>query len=147
MKRKVIIEIISLLFILLFTYAAVSKLIDYEKFKVQIGQSPLLTAYEAWIVWAVPGIEIVISFMLAIPRTRHLALYGAFSMMVMFSAYIVVILNFSDYVPCSCGGILEKLGWTEHLFFNIGFVLLALWGIILISKDEENNTLSISQPL
>ncbi|MEJ0031509.1 MAG: MauE/DoxX family redox-associated membrane protein [Bacteroidota bacterium] len=41
--------------------------------------------------------------------------------MVMFTAYIVVITRFSEYTPCSCGGVLEKMSWDQHLVFNIGF--------------------------
>jgi hypothetical protein len=33
--------------IILFTYAAISKLIDFENFQTQLGQSPLLSAYAA----------------------------------------------------------------------------------------------------
>src|SRR5690606_10893575 len=49
--------------------------------------------------------------------------------MVAFTVYIYLILNYSDFVPCSCGGILEKLGWTEHLIFNAAAVLLSIVGI------------------
>ena len=38
MKKKLAIEIICALFILLFTYAAVMKLMDVQKFTVQIGK-------------------------------------------------------------------------------------------------------------
>jgi len=109
---------------------------DYDKFRVQIGQSQMPTPFAQWIAWTMPGVEILISLMLAIPRFRLIALYASFTLMVMFTAYIIAILNFSSYVPCSCGGILEKLGWTEHLVFNVGFILLAAIGIILHIKKE-----------
>ncbi len=35
--QKVLIELICLLYILLFVYAAVSKLLDFENFQVQLG--------------------------------------------------------------------------------------------------------------
>ena len=35
--QKVILELICLLYILLFVYAAVSKLMDFENFQVQLG--------------------------------------------------------------------------------------------------------------
>ena len=54
MKKTMVIEIICALFIILFMYAALTKLLDYEKFRVQIGQSPLLTAFAGWIAWMVP---------------------------------------------------------------------------------------------
>jgi uncharacterized membrane protein YphA (DoxX/SURF4 family) len=140
MKKKLFLEIICALFILLMMYAAVTKFIDFEKFTVQIGQSPLLTAFSGWIAWIIPSLEILIAVLIAIPRFRLLGLYAAFSLMVMFTAYIITILNFSDHIPCSCGGILERLGWMEHLFFNIGFVLLGIAGIVLHSKIENGET-------
>jgi uncharacterized membrane protein YphA (DoxX/SURF4 family) len=138
MKRSIIVEIICLLFIILFVYAALNKLTDVEKFRVQIGQSPLLTSIAWWVAWVIPISEILISLMLAISPLRLIGLYAAFSLMVMFTGYIIAILNFSEYVPCSCGGVLEKLGWTEHLIFNIGFTLLGMAGIVLHSKEAPH---------
>jgi uncharacterized membrane protein YphA (DoxX/SURF4 family) len=148
MKRKLTIEILSFLFILLFMYAALNKLIDYQKFKVQIGQSPLLTGFGDVIPWMVIGLEIIIAIILMISRWRLVAFFAAFSLMTMFTAYIVAILNFSPYVPCSCGGVLEKLGWTEHLIFNGVFVLLGLAGIILqtFEQRESGNVQSSISP-
>lgn len=136
--KKVVIEIISCLFIVLFVYAAFTKLMDYQKFTVQIGQSPLLMAFSGWIAWMVPTVEILIALMLSFSKFRLVGMYAAFTLMTMFTVYIVMILNFADHVPCSCGGILEKLGWTEHLIFNISFVLLALVGIVLLVKKDES---------
>ena len=138
-KKKIALEIICFLFILLFTYAAVTKLMDYQKFTVQIGQSPLLTDFAGVLAWAVPGVELLIAGMLAITRLRLIGLYAAFSLMVMFTAYIIAILQFSDSIPCSCGGVLEAMGWTEHLIFNIGFVLLGFTGIVLHSPEGRSN--------
>lgn len=140
MKKTLIIEIISCLFILLFTYAAITKFIDYEKFVVQIGQSPLLTAFARWIAWIIPLIEVIMCVMLAVPRWRLMGLYASFSLMVMFTTYIICILTLSVYVPCSCGGILEELGWVEHLFFNIGFVVLAIIGVLLHYNQKSHTT-------
>jgi len=131
MIRKITVEIISILLIALFVYAAFSKVSDYPKFLIQLGQSPLLTAYVNWMAWIVPSIEILIAIMLIIPRTKLIALYGSFTLMVMFTAYIITILNFSDYIPCSCGGVLQHMSWKTHLVFNIVFVMLAATGVLL----------------
>ena len=144
-KKAIAIEIICFLFILLFTYAAVTKLMDYQKFTVQIGQSPMLTNYAGLLAWLVPISELVIAGMLAITRLRLAGLYAAFAVMVMFTAYIVAILQFSEKVPCSCGGVLEAMGWTEHLIFNIGFAILGFAGVILnISKVEDKKSVNTS---
>lgn len=137
MRKQIVIEIISFLFIVLFIYAALNKLMDYQKFVVQIGQSPLLTGLGPYIAWMVILIELFIPLLLMFSSTRLTGFYASFSLMVMFTAYIGAILSFSNYVPCSCGGILEKLGWTEHLIFNSAFVVLGMTGVILETKMRE----------
>ncbi|PZX92012.1 hypothetical protein DOS84_18130 [Flavobacterium aquariorum] len=136
---------ICYLYILLFTYAAVSKLLDFENFSVQLGQSPLLSAFADIISWLVPLIELLIVLMLVFPRFRLVALFASFNLMLMFTAYIFIILHFSSFIPCSCGGILEKLGWKEHLIFNIAFILLAIMGILII-RNSAAEKLLISKP-
>ena len=132
MKRKVIVDIVCALVILLFVYASFSKLIDFNKFKVDLGRSPLLTAFADYIAWFIPVIEIIISVMLTTNRFRLLGLYASFTLMVSFTAYIIAILEFSDYVPCSCGGILQNLDWGEHLIFNSVFILFIILGVLLL---------------
>ncbi|MFC5683605.1 DoxX family protein [Flavobacterium sp. MAHUQ-51] len=129
--KEISIEIICLLYVVLFVYSGLSKLLDFEIFQVQLGQSPLLSAFAEWISWGVPILEILIAFLLLSSRFRRIALYAAFALMLMFTTYIIIILNFSSFIPCSCGGILEKMSWRTHLIFNIVFVFLALIGIVL----------------
>ncbi len=131
--QSLIVEIISILYILLFVYAAVSKLLDFDNFQVQLGQSPLLSAFAGWVAFGIPFLELLIAFLLVLPKWRLIGLYAAFSLMVLFSTYIVIILNFSSFVPCSCGGILESMNWSQHLVFNIAFVVLALFGIHIMT--------------
>ncbi|SIT96077.1 hypothetical protein SAMN05660493_00749 [Epilithonimonas bovis DSM 19482] len=118
-------RLIPYAFVLLFIYAAVSKLMDFENFRVQLAQSPMLSAYAGVVSYGVIALELLISLLLLVPKTRKAALYASFGLMAAFTVYIYLILNYSDFVPCSCGGILEKLGWKEHLFFNIIMVGLA----------------------
>lgn len=122
--RTKFIDIAVFLYILLFVYAATTKLQDYQKFVIQLGQSPILTQYSTYLAWGIPFLELLIAVLLIIPYTRLLAMYAAFSLMVMFTTYIVLASRFSDYVPCSCGGVLEGMSWTHHLIFNVVFVLL-----------------------
>lgn len=139
MKRKIALEVICFLFVLLFVYAALNKLLGYQKFTIQIGQSPILTGFGSWLPAVVIGSELGLAVMLMISRYRRIALYGCFSIMVMFTVYIAAILNLGVFIPCSCGGVLEKLGWTEHLIFNCVFVVLALVGIILERKEGQES--------
>lgn len=137
-SKELVVTVITYLLVLLWLYAATNKILDFQKFKVQIGQSPILTDYAAIIAWLIPSIEIVLSIILLLNRTLLIGLYASFGLMLMFTAYIVVILNFAERIPCSCGGILEKMGWTSHLIFNIGFAILALIAVIFQVQLNEN---------
>lgn len=135
--KQVIVDVICYLYVLLFLYAATSKLMEYDKFQLQISKSPIITDFANVLVWLVPGLEILISVLLLIQRTVLLGLYSGFALMCLFTAYIYAILNYSDSIPCSCGGVIAKLGWTEHMIFNIAFIVLAIIGILLQSKIDE----------
>jgi hypothetical protein len=137
--KKVVLELINYFFILLFVYAATSKLLDYNTFHTQLGQSPLLAAYADGVVWLVPSIEIIVALLLAFKNTRLYGLVGFYGLMVMFTVYIIIILYFTPFVPCSCGGVLEQLGWTEHLLFNGGVVILSAV-LILINAKQANKS-------
>lgn len=127
-------------FILLFFYASISKILDFENFQVQIGQSPLLSAYAGIISYSVIIIELLIVVCLCFPSSRLLGLYASTALMSAFTVYIYLILNYSDFVPCSCGGILEKLGWKEHLIFNAVCVVA---GIIAVLWSQSEKRLRI----
>ena len=130
MKVKFI-TFVRYFFILLFVYAAISKLTTFEAFQVQLAQSPLLSAFATSIAYAVIGIELIITLLLTNKNTKLLGLYLSYGLMVAFTIYIYLILNFSNFIPCSCGGVLEKMGWTEHLWFNAIVSILGLAAIYL----------------
>ncbi len=119
------IELVSILFILLFIYASVSKLTDMSAFMMQLSKSPLLVDMVPLIAWSVPITELGIAGLLVFSSTRLIGLNLSLILMALFTWYIVAILNFSAYIPCSCGGVLGKLGWGEHLACNIVFTGLA----------------------
>ena len=135
--KSIILDIICLLFVLLFVYAAVSKFLDFENFQAQLGQSPLLSAYTGFISYSLLVVEFTIALLLVIPKTRFLGLMASFTLMIMFTAYIIVILNYSSFVPCSCGGILEQMDWKEHLAFNIGCTLMIVSAALILTTDTK----------
>jgi len=139
--KSILINLVSYSYILLFTYAGFSKLLDYQNFTVQLGQSPLLSAYSQTIGYTVPLLEFLIVLLLVISKYRYTGLLASFSLMVMFTTYIFIILHYSSFIPCSCGGILEKLNWQQHLLFNLVFVALALLGIFGYQKGTRKKIL------
>ncbi|MFH6999410.1 MauE/DoxX family redox-associated membrane protein [Flavobacterium sp. FlaQc-57] len=147
--KNYVVEIICLLYVLLFVYAGVSKILDFENFQVQLGQSPLLSAFAFWVSWLVPLVELIITALLIIPKFRKIGLKASLGLMTMFTAYIFIILHYSSFVPCSCGGILEKMSWNVHLIFNIVFMILAMAAILFScdSQDKYNNGSAVFKSL
>ncbi|WP_111309612.1 MauE/DoxX family redox-associated membrane protein [Confluentibacter sediminis] len=135
--HQIVTKSIVFLYVVLFVYAATSKLLDFENFRLQLSQSLILTDLKDIIAFMIPLLEILIAIGLAINQSRMLALYMGVGLMSAFTMYIVTILNFSDFVPCSCGGILEQLGWKEHLVFNFIFVALGSFAIIINAPNVK----------
>lgn len=131
-------QIVIYFFIILFVYAAVSKLTDFENFQVQIAQSPLLSAFATPIAYGVVLGELAIALMLCFEKSRLLGLYLFLGFMTAFTVYIFLILNYSPFIPCSCGGVLEKMGWWGHLWFN-GVVCFLCVLVILTEQSSTFN--------
>ncbi|WP_426477494.1 DoxX family protein [Chryseobacterium sp. CBSDS_008] len=138
--RKYFVQIVSCLLAFLFIYAAFSKAIDFEAFQIQLAQSPLLSAFAGFISYGVLIVEVLVAILLLIPKTNRHGLYGSVGLMTAFTFYIYLILLFSDFIPCSCGGILEKMGWGEHLIFNIVFLSLAIIALYVSAKQHLGDT-------
>ncbi|MBB5440252.1 putative membrane protein YphA (DoxX/SURF4 family) [Pedobacter sp. AK017] len=130
-----LLDAVRYLFILLFLYAAFSKLHDFQKFKVQLAQSPILSDFTLLVAWYVPAIEILIAIGLAFRKTLVPALWASYGLMFMFSLYIMVIARFVDRPVCHCGGVFEDMSWDVHLLFNMGFVVLSWIGLGCV-EDE-----------
>jgi hypothetical protein len=144
MKRKIIIEIISSLLILLFLYASVSKWLAFKTFIGDMNNQPFPNWMTPYLVIIIPVLEVLIAIGLIFEKTRVPALYASFVLMMAFTIYTVAVLSHAfKYVPCSCGGVIKKLTWPQHLFFNLFFVAISLLGIWLKKRDAQHEVSSV----
>ena len=144
LSKATIVEIISFLFIILFLYTGVSKLMEYAVFKEQIAESPVLQPVAPFIAWALPLTELLVSLMLIIPRWRLKGLYASLLLMIAFTIYIGAIMTFAKELPCSCGGIISLLSWRDHLILNSVFILLAFAGVRLERQLRQHAKLNMN---
>jgi putative oxidoreductase len=130
-KRQVLLECASALLIILFLYASVSKFLDFKTFTGEMNNQPLPNSWTPFLVWFIPCSEILISLALIAERTRLIGFYASLVLMSLFTLYsMAILLHFFAFVPCSCGGVIKKLTWPQHLVFNLFFVALSLSGIV-----------------
>lgn len=125
------------LLVLLWVYAAFSKLLVYTTFTSQLKQSPLLKPYAEILVWLVPTVEIVIAILLTVMVTRIKGLYASLVLLSVFTIYIAGMLLSGVHLPCSCGGIINALSWQQHLVFNLLFMALSIAGIVVWKKQTR----------
>ena len=130
-KKKTFVDIICALLIILFIYTGVNKLWDYDNFKLQMGRSPFIQNWNAFIATTFPTGEILLALLLVVPKSRLLGLYLSYVLMALFTGYIWLMLNYAPDLPCSCGGVLAEMSWKDHLYFNAGYSVLAMAGIFL----------------
>ncbi len=133
-----IIEIIAAFFIILFIYTAINKLSAISQFQSVLNKSPLIGNMAYAVSRIIPGCELVIVALLFFPATRSAGIYCSLFLMTAFTIYLVYMLAFSPWLPCSCGGVLSKMSWKQHILFNISFIVLAL-GAILIRRNHKTN--------
>ncbi len=136
MRKKLGLDIICVLLIMLFVYTAVSKLLDLRSFELYLQLIPLLGGYSRLFAWVLPVTELLIAIALITPYSKLAGLYGSFLLMIIFTLYLAYLLLFhGGNLPCSCGGVLQQMGWTGHLVFNICFTILAGAGILLYHNN------------
>lgn len=141
-RKELINEIICALLILLFIYASFSKLSNIQEFKHAMHLQPFPNWLKNVIVTTLPTIEIVVSIMIGFQKSRRIGLILFVGIMLLFTIYIAAILiNWFHRVPCSCGGVIQQLGWRNHLIFNLLFIVIAICAIqkssIKIQKIEQ----------
>lgn len=122
---------IVFLFVTLFLYTAISKIMDYSIFKEQLLESPIVGFAAPVVAVGVPLLELVLITLLVVPRWRLPGLYASTGLMIAFTVYIIVLMNIADHLPCSCGGVLAQLSWGQHIVFNGVFIALGVAGIFV----------------
>lgn len=116
----------------LFLYTAYAKIVDHERFLSGLEKVSIISGFAVYISWLVPFTEIVISILLLIPQAAKWGLYGFTSLMILFTGYIISALIWEKDLPCHCGGAIEKLSWGQHIWFNLVFILLAVFALWLL---------------
>nr|WP_294795573.1 MauE/DoxX family redox-associated membrane protein [uncultured Mucilaginibacter sp.] len=128
---KISVSIIALLWF----YAAVSKLMNFGHFREAIQKQPLWPAMKPVVTYGLLPFEIILGMLLITDKRVTAGLYLSAASFLLFFGYTALILSkVFGGVPCACGGLIERMGWTFHLWFNLGFFTLTLITIIIHKK-------------
>ncbi|OJV51000.1 MAG: hypothetical protein BGO31_11070 [Bacteroidetes bacterium 43-16] len=129
--RKILSEIFVYFIALLWLYTSVYKFLQLDNGIEQLSNSPFVAPFATWFGYGLPIIELALCVLLLFSTTRKYALYGSIALLTVFTIYIIVILNFyRSEVPCTCGGIISKLSWKNHIYFNLTFILMGILALV-----------------
>lgn len=143
-KRLVLYHLLKALLIFLWCYTALSKLFEMERFTGTLslipfwGISPGITAY------TLVGTELLTALLLCFKRSSNAGLFLSLFLLIVFTVYIVLMLLFAPKLPCSCGGVIQELGWKWHIVFNLAYIGICSCSLFLYNKiiaqsgDAEN---------
>lgn len=136
-NKKLIIEIVVLLLVVLFLYTGVSKLVDFKGFTYELNNQPFPNSFTPLLRWLIPITEIAIVAALLFEKTRLIGLYSSLLLMTLFTIYTALVLfHVFEYVPCSCGGVIKYLTWPQHLLFNLVFVSITFIAIKQHNREK-----------
>lgn len=130
-------DLIAACFIFLFTYTVINKLLDLRSFQSVLAQSPFIGRHALFFSFLLPVTELLAVGLLFLPVTRRTGLLLSLLLMTGFTVYISFMLLTQSTLPCSCGGVLKKMTWPQHLWFNMLFTLLAAAGLFLYRSGRR----------
>lgn len=137
MKKATTDTIVTLL-IILWVYAAVSKLTGYRLFVISMEKQPLPAWMVSKLIWALPAAELSMAAMLSTKRLVGYGLLLSALLLFSFAGYTALALSGAyGSIPCSCGGIFSFMQWKGHFIFNVTTFWVALTAWILLRKEER----------
>lgn len=136
-QRQIIVDVIAAIFILLFFYTALHKSLDIRSTARVITKTTGLTTMADIIAWIVVGVEYMTSGLLLFSKTRRIGLITSLVSMIGFTLYIGYMLMLKSNLPCTCGGIISRLTWVQHLVLNCFLIALAFWGVNLSRHSDK----------
>lgn len=123
----------------LFLYTAYAKTADHARFLFGLKGVHIISGFAVIISYTVPVAEFTVALLLLVPRTAKLGLYSFIAMMDSFTIYIISAMIWEKHLPCHCGGAIEKLSWSQHIWFNLAFITIAIVALRLNKLINHKN--------
>jgi hypothetical protein len=128
---------ICLICMFLFLCTAYSKVAEHDRFLKGISKVALIGGFAGYLSWLVPAAELLVAALLIIAQTCKWGLQGFIVLMTLFTGYILSMVLWAEKLPCHCSGAIEKLSWTQHVWFNLAFIAMAA-SAPRLSKKKTN---------
>lgn len=144
--NRLLTELIGGLLILLFTYAAITKVAAFNTTLHELQNQVLPRGTAPYLAVGIPLLEVFIVAGLLTRRFKATALYASLGLMTVFTVYIgLALLQVYNRMPCSCGGVLKNMSWHAHFVFNLFYVVITLVAIAAERKLRQTAELPVEE--
>lgn len=144
MKKEFIADIMVAFIFMMLLYASFSKYFDFAGFQRAMHNQPFPSWFSDTLVIILPPMEIITAILIALDKTRIAGLKATIGLMTSFTLYIIaILLNVFPNVPCTCGGIIRLLSWSQHLLFNLFFIAIAIIALKITVEKQHAKTYQI----
>jgi hypothetical protein len=137
MKRAKLIDLVSLLFVILFLCSGINELIRYQTFKSQIAASPFLFSVASIISMVVLILQLIIC-LVSLLSWRLTVLYMSLGYLIVFTLYALIMFLSKKDLDWNCIQIGIKLSNGMTLIFNGILIALAALAIKLERKYRHD---------
>lgn len=143
MKMKVKIShlyrAVIILLLLLWVPVVLDKISDFSLFRDGILKQPFSDQLGYILIFLLPILEIAVVMALIFKKFQKVGLILSAILLSAFTGYIIVaLLGAWEKLPCGCGSVISGMTWTEHLFFNLFFLILSILGLYLRYRLQGN---------
>ena len=137
MENSEKIAIPGILLILLWTYTGFDKIIHLETSRKAFHNQTFPGELAEVLTYAVPLTELLIALLLLFSVSRWWGYLSSILLLTVFTTYVGLIwVGAFPRVPCNCAGILERLGWEAHFWFNSAMIGVGITGLYFTKKRD-----------
>ena len=122
---------------IIYFYSGIDKLLNFNQFVNNFSKSPFSPQlYLVELCAVIIFLEIGFSALLFFEKTKRISLIGFGIISLLFSLYISLMIFYSPYLPCSCGGIIDLLSWNQHLMLTVFLTVISFYSSFLIKNEN-----------
>src|SRR5690606_9588578 len=118
----------------------IDKTFDFAAFQSGILNQPFPNFLGYILIYTLPVLDMATVATLVVSRCQKLGLILSTTLLTAFSTYIAIaFLGTWEQLPCGCGSVIKGMNWTQHLIFNLIFLMFSGWGLYLWYKLRGSN--------
>lgn len=133
MKKSILVEVISAVFILIFFYNALDAFINLQSVKNLLRILPFTYNKYVFIAWGIVVVQLLIAVLAFFHKTR----VAGFIVAIGWSLCVIAYLLYTPRWPHEFAGVYNYLNFKQQLILSAGTGLLALYAIIRLTYKTK----------